>query len=51
MRWDFEISTNSNTEFKISNDFIALYSRLLIFRDPSFLGFFTLKPMKGQILD
>jgi hypothetical protein len=44
LRWEYDIQT-AHTEFKISNDHIAIYARLLIWNDPSFYGFFELKRM------
>lgn len=46
-RWDADIRTDGEP-FKISNDYIGLYSRLMIYQFPEFIGFFTLKTMKGQ---
>ena len=42
MRWDWDIKTTA-TDFKISNDFIPIYVRLLICDQPSFYDFFSLK--------
>jgi hypothetical protein len=52
IRWDHDIKSNSRERFKISNDYIALYCRLLISEYPEFEGFFDLKKMKeaGRIL-
>lgn len=44
IRWNFDLRTTE--PFKINNDFIALYARLLIHHDPSFEGFFELRKMK-----
>jgi hypothetical protein len=35
-------------DFKINNDFIALYTRLLIWHHPVFDGFFEIRGMKRQ---
>jgi len=48
IRWDHHISTDGQETFKISNDYIALYPRLLIYNRPEFDGFFTLKKMKSN---
>ena len=48
IRWDYDIKSNSNEVFKISNDYIALYSRLLIYNDPEFKDFFVIKQMKSS---
>jgi len=47
IRWDHDISTEAE-DFKICNDYIALYPRLLISEDASFIGFFHLKQMKSE---
>ena len=48
LRWDHDISTTGDV-FKISNDYIALYARLLIYHHNELLDFFDLKPMKGDL--
>ena len=45
IRWHTDLKT-SGVEFKISNDYIALYPRLLIYNEPEFEGFFSIKAMK-----
>jgi hypothetical protein len=45
IRWDHDLRA-SGDPFKINNDYIALYARLLIHEDPSFNGFFELRKMK-----
>ena len=47
IRWETSIET-SGSDFKISNDFIAYYSRLFMQRHPEHKGFFRTKPMKGE---
>lgn len=47
MRWDSDLSTKDDV-FKISNDYIALYARLMVYRYPEFEGFFELKRMKPK---
>ncbi|OHD16554.1 MAG: hypothetical protein A2Y38_01215 [Spirochaetes bacterium GWB1_59_5] len=44
IRWEHDLKT-TGSEFKLSNDFIALYSRLMILNYPMFTDFFTLKQM------
>lgn len=44
MRWEHDIKT-TGTEFRISNDHIALYARLFVWNNPEFEGFFDLKQM------
>ena len=46
VRWDHEIEKRE--EFKISNDYIALYSRMLVAGRPKFRGFFRLRPLKHE---
>ncbi len=46
IRWHHDL--NSAEPFKINNDFIALYARLLIHDDPSFADFFELRAMKPE---
>ena len=46
IRWETTINTTGDEEFKISNDFIALYSRKFMKQFPEHDGFFNTKPMK-----
>jgi hypothetical protein len=44
MRWDHRTPTRTLDEFKLNNDFVAIYVRLLIHRYPKeFTGFFELR--------
>jgi len=45
IRWYTSIETQGS-EYKLSNDFIALYARLIVYHNPEFEGFFLLKQMK-----
>ena len=45
IRWYTTIETKGS-EFKLSNDLIAIYARLVVFRNPSMYGFFKFKKMK-----
>ena len=47
LRWDQEIVCNGD-DFKISNDFIALYARMLVWDDPGYDGFFSIKQMNPE---
>jgi hypothetical protein len=47
IRWYTMIET-TGSDYKLSNDFIALYARLLVFEHPEFTGFFTFKKMKSD---
>ena len=49
IRWETAITT-TDTDFKISNDYIAFYSRLFMHENPQHKGFFKTKPMKGETL-
>ena len=45
VRWETSIET-SGGDFKISNNFIAYYSRLFMALNPTYKGFFKTNPMK-----
>lgn len=45
IRWYSTIETQGS-EFKLSNDLIALYARLVVYRNPEMYGFFKFKKMK-----
>jgi hypothetical protein len=45
IRWETQIET-VNDDYKISNDYIALYSRKFMKDYPQHDGFFRIKPMK-----
>ena len=45
IRWETDLK--GGPVFKINNDFIALYARLLIYYDSDFEGFFELRSMKA----
>lgn len=47
IRWELNINTVGD-DFKVNNDFIALYTRLLIFHHPIFKDFFELRGMKSH---
>lgn len=46
IRWDAEVVTNTDEQYKISNDFIALYARKFMEEHPQHNGFFKTKEMK-----
>ena len=51
MRWDYNLATAGN-DFKLNNNFVAIYVRLLIFRYPKeFVGFFQLRSNRGGYSD
>jgi hypothetical protein len=45
VRWETMIVTKGN-DYKIKNDYIALFSRLFMVRHPDYVGFFRTKTMK-----
>ncbi len=45
IRWETSIET-TGSDFKISNDFIALYARYFMHKNPKYDGFFRIKKMK-----
>jgi len=46
IRWETSIETFSVDEYKISNDYIALYARMFMRDHPKYDGFFKTKEMK-----
>lgn len=46
IRWETSIETFSVDEYKISNDYIALYARMFMQDHPEYDGFFKTKEMK-----
>lgn len=46
IRWEEGVDVKTGEEFKISNDFIALYTRKFVEEHPKHREFFTLKQMK-----
>jgi len=46
IRWETSIETFSVEEYKISNDYIALYARKFMNDHPEYNGFFKIKEMK-----
>jgi hypothetical protein len=50
IRWETSIETKGE-DFKISNDFIAYYSRLFMHQYPQYQGFFRTKPLKSERLN
>ena len=45
IRWETMVVT-SGTDFKISNDYIAYYSRLFMYNHPEYEGFFKTKELR-----
>jgi hypothetical protein len=50
VRWETSIVTRGN-EYKIKNDFIALFARLFMVRHQEYVGFFRTKRMKRLAKD
>lgn len=48
IRWEEDLKSDSGEVFKINNDYIALYARLLIWHHPIFKDFFELREMKSD---
>ncbi len=46
IRW-YTVVETSGKEFKVSNDYLACYARLIVYLHPEFEGFFKLKKMKS----
>ena len=44
IRWDIKMGIIKTDSFKISNDLRACYARLVVMRDPTLCGLFTIKP-------
>lgn len=47
MRWSYDLKTKSD-DFKISNDFIPIYVRLLVYHKPELRDFFSLKGVNDE---
>jgi hypothetical protein len=51
IRWHFDVEVvDPNSNFKISNDYLAFYSRLLMKENPELQGFFSTKRMRRGAL-
>ena len=49
LRWLHFIEVNSEERFKLSNDFRAEYSRLIMNREPALQGFFETRALRRQV--
>lgn len=49
IRWHTSIETSDVHDFKINNNHHPCYSRLLMLRDPSFVGFFSIRHSPGSV--
>ena len=43
IRWDLSITTDTTEDYKISNKYIGMYTRLLMMLKPEFKGFFDIR--------
>ena len=50
IRWETMIVTTGD-DYKISNDFIAFYSRYFMHKHPQYKGFFKTKTMKRAVFE
>lgn len=46
VRWHFDFEVKGDEDFKISNDYLCHYSRLIMDRELDLKGFFHIKPLK-----
>jgi len=46
LRWDGDVMTDAEDEYKLSNDFTALYARKLMREVPELRGFFSVRPRR-----
>lgn len=49
-RWEPGSTVDTETQYKISNDYFAFYARLLIANNPQYVNWIELKQMKGQTI-
>jgi hypothetical protein len=47
-RWGPGSTIDTESQYKISNDYFAYYARLLLSKHPQFVNWIELKPLKGQ---
>lgn len=47
MRWHYNLQTRGNV-FKVNDDFVPIYVRLLICDHPEFFGFFELRKVRSR---
>lgn len=50
VRWETNVVTKGG-EFKISNNYISLFARLYMIRNPQYVGFFKTNRMKSLVND
>jgi hypothetical protein len=49
VRWHYEFEVDTKDEFKISNNYLSRYSRLIMQNEPELAGFFDTKPLKSEM--
>ncbi len=47
-RWQYVFEVKGTEDFKLSNDYLSRYSRLIMEQEPALADFFTTKALKGQ---
>jgi hypothetical protein len=50
IRWNVQMGIIKTEGFRISNDVVACYGRLVLMQDPSLCGLFTLRPSRADAL-
>lgn len=50
-RWSPGSTIDPSSSFKLSNDYFAFYSRLLISKNTAYVNWIIVKPLKGQEFD
>jgi L-rhamnose mutarotase len=48
VRWHYEFERDKGEQFKLSNDYLSRYSRLIMQREQDLRGFFQTKPLKRE---
>ena len=49
LRWNYYLETDDpNSDFKINNNYVPYYARLILERHPEWDGVFELRAMKGE---
>jgi len=48
LRWDYLVHTNSNSGFKLNNNYTSLYARKLMDNEPELEGFFETRERRSH---
>ena len=48
IRWHEDLSRKAGDEWKINNDFVSIYSRLAMIKNPELKGFFDIRAWKSE---